>query len=190
MRPPYEGSLVKDLKQDIWAEWLLEGRFAGNADEMKTVMDYLSPVRDKVLMHSKLGRNKTLVDVGCGDGLIGFGALEKWKTSRVIFTDISEDLLSHTQAIAQRMDLLKRCEFACVSAEALTVIDDESADAVTTRSVLIYVKEKRQAFHEFYRVLKPNGRISLFEPINNFHNPEAPHVFWGYDVTSVVEIAE
>ena len=131
-----------------------------------------------------------MVDVGCGDGLIGFRALEKWKTSRVIFTDISQDLLTHAQTIAKRMDLLTRCEFACVGAEALSVIGDASVDAVTTRSVLIYVKEKRQAFQEFYRVLKPNGRISLFEPNNTFGHPVAPHIFWGYDVTSVVEIAE
>ena len=98
------------------------------------MLDYLNPVRDKVLLHSKLGRNQTLLDVGCGDGLIGFGALEKWNTSRVIFADISQNLLNHAQTIAKRMDLLTRCEFACVGAEALSVIGDASVDAVTTRS--------------------------------------------------------
>ena len=42
-------------------------------------------------------------------------------------------------------------------------------DIVTTRSVLIYVEDKRRAFEEFFRVLKPGGRISLFEPINRFN---------------------
>lgn len=47
--------------------------------------------------------------------------------------------------------------FYCVGAELLSGISDQSVEAVTTRSVLIYVKEKRRAFSEFYRVLKPEG---------------------------------
>ncbi len=107
---------MAEFQRDLWSAWLLDKRFGGNPDEMKAVLDYLNPVRDKVLLHSKLGRNQTLLDVGCGDGLIGFGALEKWKTSRVIFADLSQDLLTHAQTIAKRMDLLKRCEFVCVGA--------------------------------------------------------------------------
>jgi SAM-dependent methyltransferase len=43
-----------------------------------------------------------------------------------------------------------------------------SADVVTTRSVLIYVADKATAFAEFFRVLRPGGRVALFEPINRF----------------------
>jgi arsenite methyltransferase len=46
---------------------------------------------------------------------------------------------------------------------------------VTTRSVLIYSDRKAAAFGEFFRVLRPGGRISLFEPINGFvvqHRPD------------------
>ena len=34
--------------------------------------------------------------------------------------------------------------------------------------MLIYVSRKREAFSEFARVLRPGGRISLFEPMNRF----------------------
>lgn len=63
---------------------------------------------------------------------------------------------------------------------------------VTTRSVLIYVKAKLQAFQEFYRVLKPEGRVSIFEPINRFSIRDTelqPHIFWGYDVIPILEMA-
>jgi ubiquinone/menaquinone biosynthesis C-methylase UbiE len=70
------------------------------------------------------------------------------------------------------------------------MLGDESVDAVTTRSVLIYVSAKRQAFKEFYRVLKPGGRLSIFEPINRFGFPEPPDRFEGYDITPVMEIAQ
>jgi SAM-dependent methyltransferase len=62
-------------------------------------------------------------------------------------------------------------------------------DAVTIRSALIYVDGKQQAFDEFYRVLKPGGRLSIFEPINRFGEPQPPHMFWGFDVTPIKAIA-
>ncbi len=69
------------------------------------------------------------------------------------------------------------------------MLPDSSVDVVTTRSVLIYVADKRRAIREFHRVLKPGGRISIYEPINRFAHPQPPHLYWGYDVTPVVEIA-
>jgi hypothetical protein len=42
-------------------------------------------------------------------------------------------------------------------------------DIVTTRSVLIFVQEKERALSEFFRVLRPEGRLSIFEPINRLN---------------------
>ena len=60
---------------------------------------------------------------------------------------------------------------------------------MTLRSVLIYVRDKQAAFREFARVLKPGGRLSLFEPINSFAYPEAPDRFSGFDVSEVADQA-
>jgi len=176
--------------QDMWSRWLLHRRFAGDRSAMQEALEkFLNPVRDKVLSHANLSEGETLLDVGCGDGLIAFGALEKVHTSRVIFSDISQDLLDHAQAIAREMNLLDRCQFLNASADDLSSITDATIDVVTTRSVLIYVSAKGQAFHEFHRVLKPGGRLSIFEPINRFTFPEPPDRFLGYDVTPIMEIA-
>ncbi|HEY4689579.1 MAG TPA: class I SAM-dependent methyltransferase [Anaerolineae bacterium] len=181
---------MAEQKRDMWSEWLLNRRFGGNAEQMKTVMDFLYPVRDKVLQRANLGENETLLDIGCGDGLIAFGALDKAQTVKVIFGDISQELLNHAQTLAQSIGVVDRCQFICTPAEDLSAIDSASVDVVTTRSVLIYVAAKLQAFSEFYRVLKPRGRLSIFEPINRFRYPEPEHIFGGYDVTPIVEIAK
>ncbi len=177
-------------QRDIWSEWLLHRRFGGNAKQMQATMEYLYQVRDKVLGHAGLGGGEILLDVGCGDGLIAFGALEMSDTVRVIFSDISQELLDHVQSITRQMNALDRCQFIRAPAEHLSPVADASVDVVTTRSVLIYVEAKQQAFHEFHRVLKAEGRLSLFEPINRFGHPEPPNIFWGYDVTPVVELAQ
>jgi SAM-dependent methyltransferase len=74
--------------------------------------------------------------------------------------------------------VVHRCRFVRASAGDLSPIESASVDAVTTRSVLIYVEDKAAAFREFYRVLRPQGRISLFEPINRFAQEYDPDGNW------------
>jgi|SRR5436190_14078554 len=176
--------------RDHWAEWMLHRRFGGDPEQQKTMLDLLYPVRDKVLRNAGLSEGGTLLDVGTGDGLIAFGALEQvGERGKVIFSDISQDLLNHSRSLAADMGVLDRCRFVLAPADDLSAIRDESVDAVTTRSVLIFVADKQRAFQEFHRVLKPGGRISFFEPINSFGYPRPPHLFWSYDVTPVIELA-
>lgn len=181
---------MTESQRDIWYEWLLHRRFGNDPERAKAMMDFLYPVRDKILENARLAEDEILLDVGCGDGLIAFGALERVKSSRVIFSDISQNLLSHAQTAAEAMEVQARCEFVCAAAEDLSCIPSASVDVVTTRSVLIYVSAKQQAFHEFFRVLKPGGRLSIWEPINRFGSPEPPHQLWGYDVTPVMDLAQ
>jgi len=177
--------------RDRWAAWLLERRHGGDPKDLKATMEFLIPVRDRVLRNASLTGGETLLDVGAGDGLIAFGALELLgDEGRVIFSDISLDLIDHGRSLAREMGVLDRCEFVRASADDLSELEDASVEAVTTRSVLIYVKDKRRAFDEFHRVLRPGGRLSIFEPINSFTYPEPPHLFGGHDVTSVADLAE
>lgn len=180
------------MGHDMWSEWLLHHRFGGDAQHMQAVLEYLRPVRDRVLDNARLAEGDMVLDVGCGDGLIAFGALERIASGAVIFSDISEDLLNHAQSLARDMGLLDRCRFLLAPAEDLSALEEASVDVVTTRSVLIYVAAKRQAFGEFYRILKPGGRLSIFEPINRFGEEvfSQPHCFAGYDVTPVMDIAQ
>lgn len=171
--------------QDQWAQWLLQRRHGGDTEKQKSVLKALVPIRDQVLQNARLASGETLLDLGCGDGLIAFGALEMvGEQGRVIFSDISQDLLEYSRSLALQMGVIDRCQFLHTSADDLKMIKANSVDVVTARSVLIYVQAKQQAFDECYRVLKPNGRLSIFEPINRF----APRMFGGYDLTPISDI--
>jgi arsenite methyltransferase len=173
-------------ERDRWAEWLAERRFGGDAATQERVLVQLAARRETVLDFAEMKVGETLLDVGCGDGLIGFGALERG-AGRVIFSDISDDLLDVCRQLAADLDVTDRCQFVRASADDLSPIEDGSVDVVTTRSVLIYVQAKARAFREFARVLRPNGRISLFEPINRFAIRPQP-TWGGYDFGEVAEI--
>jgi arsenite methyltransferase len=175
---------------DRWHRWLLNERFGGDsAYGEQRLTGFLYPVRDKVLGQARLQPGETLLDVGAGDGLIAFGALGRvGPAGRVIFCDISHDLLDHCRQAAVAEGLLDRCRFVLAAADCLTGVADGSVDVVTTRSVLIYVKDKAAALREFHRVLRPGGRVSLSEPINVLMSGADPDRFFGYDVTPVKDL--
>jgi ubiquinone/menaquinone biosynthesis C-methylase UbiE len=177
---------------DRWHRWLLNVRFGGDAEAREQVLTQrLYPVRDKVLDKAQLQPGDTLLDVGAGDGLIAFGALERLgPPGRVIFSDISQDLLDHCREAAEAEGLLDRCSFVLAPADHLNGVPTASVDAVTTRSVLIYVEDKAAALREFCRVLRPGGRISLAEPINRLMGWDDRSRFYGYDIRPVMALGE
>ena len=176
------------MTTDRWHRWLRDLRHGGDPEQReKLLTGFLYPVRDTVLDRARLTPGETLLDVGTGDGLIAFGALERLGPSgRVIFSDISRDLLEACRAAAAAAGAEDRSEFVLAPADDL---GDVTADVVTTRSVLIYVKDKERAFREFRRVLRPGGRISLFEPINVLMSGADPGLFWGYEVGELGDLA-
>jgi arsenite methyltransferase len=131
-------------------------------------MERLRATRDRVLDQALVCEGETLLDIGCGDGLIAFGAIDRG-AGLVIFSDVSQDLLEESRRLAVELGVLERCRFVCAPADGLSQVAAGSVDVVTTRSVLIYVEDTARAFQEFHRVLRPGGRLSVFEPINRLN---------------------
>jgi ubiquinone/menaquinone biosynthesis C-methylase UbiE len=176
---------------DRWAEWLLQRRHGGDPERHRAILDELAVVRDRVIQHADLRSGDVLLDVGAGDGLIAFAAVDAvGATGRVIFCDISEELLAASGLLAQQLGVADRCCFVNASAENLAPIADRSVDVVTTRSVLIYVDHKAPAFAEFFRVLRQDGRIAIHEPINRVMFPEPATEFLGYQVGAVQDLVD
>ena len=146
---------------DCWADWIRTRRTGGDPEQEARMLEELAVVRDRVLDNARLVGGEVLLDIGCGNGLIGFG------------------LLDDCRELSAKAGVLDRCRFLEARAEDLGELGDASVDVVTTRSVLIYVKDKERAFAEFHRVLRSGGRLSIFEPINRFGMKERAGT-WGY----------
>ncbi|HWM10802.1 MAG TPA: methyltransferase domain-containing protein [Solirubrobacteraceae bacterium] len=177
--------------RDRWAHWLTERRDAGDDAQRKVSLDLLAGIRDRVLDQAGALDGATVLDVGCGDGLIGLAALERvGPDGAVIFSDISAELLELAERSVRDLGFADRATFVEAGADDLAGVADGSVDLATTRSVLIYVADKAAAFAAMHRVLRPGGRVSLFEPINSLMYPEPRDRLWGYDVGAVADLAD
>lgn len=154
------------IEADSWSQWLLERRHGGNSRYSAVVRRDVERYRDRVLDAARLEAGMTIVDVGTGDGLLAFGAIDRVGPSlRVVLTDVSDSLLRHAEQLAIERGVCGQCRFLHAPADRLEGIEDGTADVVATRAVLAYVADKPAALGEFQRILVPGGRISLAEPI-------------------------
>ena len=72
-----------------WTEWLKKNRFAGQTPEMtEQTTRWLEAVRDVILVYAEIQPYETVLDIGCGTGLLAFKALEMQECKgNVIFSN-------------------------------------------------------------------------------------------------------
>ena len=80
----------------------------------------------------------------------------------MIGVDLSERMVEWARAQASREGLESRVEFRVADAQNL-LFEDDRFDAVISESVLVFVPDREKAIHEYLRVSKPGGYISLNE---------------------------
>ena len=155
-----------DSQSDVWSDWLQHRRHADDPEYNQVIREIIERYAERVLDGARLASGMTLADIGTGEGLIAFRAIDRIGPSlRVLLTDISNPMLRFAETVAIQREIRHQCTFLQCAAENLKDIDDASVDVVTTRAVLAYVLDKGAALREFHRILKPGGRISIAEPI-------------------------
>jgi SAM-dependent methyltransferase len=121
--------------------------------------------------HAGLAPGQTVVDLGSGAGNDVFIARSVvGATGRVIGVDMTPEMIDKARTNAERRGF-KNVEFRLGDIETLPV-DDASADVVVSNCVLNLVPDKRKAFAEIFRVLKPGGRFCVSDIVLRGRLPE------------------
>lgn len=149
-----------------WTEWLKKNRFAGQTPEMiEQTTRWLEAVRDVILVYAEIKQHETVLDIGCGTGLLAFKALELQDCKgTVIFSDMFQDCLDDCKKILDDANITSGYELLQCPVEHIA-LPMSTVHKALMRSVLVHVINKQPAINEIYRVLKPGGKLCAFEPV-------------------------
>lgn len=120
---------------------------------------------------SSLKPGDTVLDLGSGAGVDVFRAAQAvGPQGYVIGVDMTPEMIARARANAEKGGY-DNVEFRLGDIEKLPV-DDSSVDLVISNCVINLVPDKRVAFKEIFRVLKPGGRISISDIVTHGAVPQ------------------
>ena len=120
----------------------------------------------------RLSAGERVVDAGSGGGFDCFIAAKQIGPSgRVVGVDMLAEMLERSRAAARDMDL-HNVEFREGLIEEMPV-EDGWADVVVSNGVINLCADKKGAFEEIWRVLRPGGRLQFADIANGKPVPES-----------------
>ena len=140
-----------------WVRGLFDST-AGDYERMERLMALGSGswYRRRALQRAGLKAGMSVVDVGTGTGLVAREAAGIVGDSKLILgVDPSSGMIAHAK-VPSGVRLVTGC------AESIPA-EEGSADFISMGYALRHVSALSAAFSEFYRVLKPGGRVCLLE---------------------------
>ena len=148
--------------------------------------------QDLVAKNLKLKRNERLLDAGCGYGTTACYLAKKYHV-QVVGIDINKYEIDYGRKLAKKENIDDKVKFE-VQDYSHTNFENNSFDGVYTVETLSHSPDVKKTLREFYRILKPGGKIALFEytlaPDNKFSTDDMEKLDRGIVGTAALGLNE
>ena len=168
---------------------IIEGLNETGKDLSKLTLEDLHPVDEfhirgttatnELINLSGFTSDMHILDVGCGVG----GSTRRLSHQigcRVTGVDLSDEYIDAAQRLTQLFNMQERVKFHAASALELP-FEDNSFDGGWSIQMGMNVEDKLAWLKELHRVLKPSGRVVLYEVCANKNTPVHFPVPWAQD---------
>jgi predicted TPR repeat methyltransferase len=145
-------------------------QWARSYDDDLTSWSYRAP---EVVAETVVTRHPTagsVLDVGCGTGLVGRALRGRGFEGRVLGLDISPASLEIARQ-GGAYDSLERADL-----QAPLALDDDAVDAVVCVGVMTYLPGVEAVWRELARVARPGGLVVVTQREDLWHTRECPAV--------------
>jgi SAM-dependent methyltransferase len=128
------------------------------AYEAKFVPSVFAEWAPLVLDAAEVGAGTRLLDVACGTGIVARTAADRvGPEGAVVGVDLNEAMLTVARRIAPGIDW-RRGDVAALP------VEDDAFDAVTCQMAMMFFPDRRAAFAELCRAVRPDGRVAVVVP--------------------------
>ena len=119
--------------------------------------------RAEYLSLLEIGSGQRVLDIGCGSGVIARDVARRVQPNgRVVGIDSSPALIAAARELTTATDGATSITFREGDCRALPLADD-SFDVVIAATVLTHVPDGHRAILEMARVVRPGGRVGVFD---------------------------
>jgi len=120
---------------------------------------------EKVINLLNISNGMVVADIGCGPGVYSVRIAKKVGSSGLVYAiDANEYMIMRTKRLADSMGL-NNIRVIKAAATDLSIIQSESVDVALFIYSLHHMGRKVDAIREALRIIKPNGKVFILDPI-------------------------
>lgn len=118
-------------------------------------------MEDKLALNLHLKKESYVLDAGCGEGIVASYLAKKYGL-RITGIDLLDWSIKNSKRNAQKIKVEELVNFYVMDYTKLS-FPNSHFDGVYTMETFVHSPDYREGLQEFYRVLKPGGKLVMFE---------------------------